>query len=71
MVHLEGWLQIQELHRLGTSQIEITRQLDLHRKRVRKYFRTSPGRYRPRRPRPAKLGPDEELTAQIPEKLDH
>lgn len=57
MVNLEGWMQIQELHRRGVSQSQIARQLGLDRKTVRKYLDGPPQGYRPRPPRPAKLDP--------------
>ena len=53
MVHLEEWMEIRELHRLGVSQSEIARRLDLDRKTVHKYLRAPPETYGPRAARPA------------------
>jgi transposase len=57
MVHLEEWMEIRELHRLGVSQSEIARRLGVDRKTVRKYLQAPPEIYGPRATRPGKVEP--------------
>lgn len=45
MVHLEDWMNIQQLHQLGLSQCQIAERLDLDRKTVRKYLQGPPQGY--------------------------
>ena len=42
MVHLEDWMNIQQLHQRGLSQCQIAERLDLDRKTVRKYLHGPP-----------------------------
>src|SRR5262249_25786759 len=57
MVHLEDWMNIQELHQLGLSQCQIAERLDLDRKTVRKYLHGPPQGYPTRAFRSSKLIP--------------
>ena len=57
MVHLEDWMNIQEMHQIGMSQCQIAARLDLDRKTVRKYLHGPPSDYPTRSPRLNKVDP--------------
>lgn len=54
MIGVEEWMEIQELHQRGMSVSEISRELGLDRKTVRKHLKGRPQAYE-RKPRPAKI----------------
>lgn len=75
MVGAEAALEIRVLHRYGKSIREIARETGISRNTVRRYLREEEAtRYKPRPPRPTKLGPFkdyviERLRAAAPERI--